>query len=219
MDKNKYITIALDGAAGSGKSTTAKALCTKFKYIHVDTGLHYRSLCLYFLNKNISPDSVINFLQNEEINLCSFIEQNSAFLLLNQERFTVDQLRNEQMNQQVSYYARIPEVRERLLKYQRGLCQYGQQNGFSGIIMDGRDIGSVVLPDADLKFFLHADLHIRQSRRSIDGEMDSISGRDKLDSTRKIAPLACPKHAVSINTGVLSIDEVVNLISTKILDI
>ena len=82
--------------------------------------------------------------------------------------------------------------------------------------MDGRDIGSVILPDADIKIFLHADLQVRQSRRLSDGEHDSITARDKIDSTRKIAPLACPDDAISIDTGKLSLDEVVQLISNEI---
>ena len=216
MSKNKYIIIALDGAAGSGKSTTAKAVCQKFKYIHVDTGLHYRSLCLYFLNKNISADKVCDYLSCNSISMNSVIDDFSVYLSLDGNHFSSEQLRNHEMNKNVSYYARLPELRNLLLNYQRDLCAYGRISGFSGIIMDGRDIGSVVLPDADLKFFLHADLSIRQQRRSSDGETDSISGRDKLDSTRKTAPLVCPADAISINTGLHTIDHVVDLFSQHI---
>ncbi|MAE52554.1 MAG: cytidylate kinase [Opitutae bacterium] len=219
MSKNKYIIIALDGAAGSGKSTTAKAVCQKFKYIHVDTGLHYRSLCLYFLNKNISADKVCDYLSCNSISMNSVIDDFSVYLSLDGHHFSSEQLRNQEMNKNVSYYARLPELRNLLLNYQRDLCAYGQKSGFSGIIMDGRDIGSVVLPDADLKFFLHADLSIRQQRRSSDGETDSISGRDKLDSTRKTAPLVCPADAISINTGLHTIDHVVDLFSQHILSL
>ena len=219
MSKNKYIIIALDGAAGSGKSTTAKAVCQKFKYIHVDTGLHYRSLCLYFLNKNISADKVCDYLSCNSISMNSVIDDFSVYLSLDGHHFSSEQLRNQEMNKNVSYYARLPELRNFLLNYQRDLCAYGRKSGFSGIIMDGRDIGSVVLPDADLKFFLHADLSIRQQRRSSDGETDSISGRDKLDSTRKTAPLVCPAEAISINTGLHTIDHVVDLFSQHILSL
>ena len=216
MSKNKYIIIALDGAAGSGKSTTAKAVCQKFKYIHVDTGLHYRSLCLYFLNKNISADKVCDYLSCNSISMNSVIDDFSVYLSLDGNHFSSEQLRNHEMNKNVSYYARLPELRNLLLNYHRDLCAYGRFFRFSGIIMDGRDIGSVVLPDADLKFFLHADLSIRQQRRSSDGETDSISGRDKLDSTRKTAPLVCPADAISINTGLHTIDHVVDLFSQHI---
>ena len=120
------------------------------------------------------------------------------------------------MNQEVSYYARIPEVRALLLNYQRSLPDFGKNSGYSGIIMDGRDIGSVILPDADIKIFLHADLQVRQNRRLSDGEHDSISARDQIDSTRKIAPLTCPDDALSIDTGKQSLDMVVQLISDEI---
>jgi len=216
MQKYNYISISLDGAAGSGKSTTAQAICQKYKYIHVDTGLHYRALSLFFLNKNILPELVPQYLLSDSVNLTSQLDEFTVKLFVEGTYFSKKELRNERMNKEVSYYARIPEVRSLLLKYQRGLVKYGLNQGFSGIIMDGRDIGSVVLPDANLKVFLHAEIDVRQGRRLSDGERDSISKRDNIDSTRKVAPLMCPDGALSINTGILSVDEVVSVISNNI---
>ena len=216
MQKYNYISISLDGAAGSGKSTTAQAICQKYKYIHVDTGLHYRALSLFFLNKNILPDLVPQYLLSDNVDLTSQLEEFSVKLFVDGIYYSKNELRNERMNKEVSYYARIPEVRSLLLKYQRGLVKYGFDLGFSGIIMDGRDIGSVVLPDANLKVFLHAEIDVRQGRRLSDGEHDSISKRDNIDSTRKVAPLMCPDGAISINTGILSVTEVVSVISNHI---
>jgi len=216
MQKYNYISISLDGAAGSGKSTTAQAICQKYKYIHVDTGLHYRALSLFFLNKNILPELVPQYLLSDTVNLTSQLDEFTVKLFVEGTYFSKKELRNERMNKEVSYYARIPEVRSLLLKYQRGLVKYGLNQGFSGIIMDGRDIGSVVLPDANLKVFLHAEIDVRQGRRLSDGERDSISKRDNIDSTRKVAPLMCPDGALSINTGILSVDEVVSVISNNI---
>ena len=216
MQKYNYISISLDGAAGSGKSTTAQAICQKYKYIHVDTGLHYRALSLFFLNKNILPDLVPQYLLSDNVDLTSQLEEFSVKLFVDGIYYSKKELRNERMNKEVSYYARIPEVRSLLLKYQRGLVKYGFDLGFSGIIMDGRDIGSVVLPDANLKVFLHAEIDVRQGRRLSDGERDSISKRDNIDSTRKVAPLMCPDGAISINTGILSVTEVVSVISNHI---
>ena len=216
MQKYNYISISLDGAAGSGKSTTAQAICQKYKYIHVDTGLHYRALSLFFLNKNILPELVPQYLLSNTVNLTSQLDEFTVKLFVEGTYFSKKELRNERMNKEVSYYARIPEVRSLLLKYQRGLVKYGLDQGFSGIIMDGRDIGSVVLPVADLKVFLHAEIDVRQGRRLSDGERDSISKRDNIDSTRKVAPLMCPDGALSINTGILSVDEVVSVISNHI---
>ena len=216
MDKNKYIIIALDGAAGSGKSTTARAICEKYKYIHVDTGLHYRAVSLHLLNLNINPESAPDYLLSTPLIFSSKLNEFSVQLLLDGTHYSKSSLRNERMNREVSYYARIPEVRNLLLNYQRSLPGFGKNRGFSGIIMDGRDIGSVILPDAHIKIFLYADLQVRQGRRLSDGEPDSISSRDQIDSTRKIAPLTCPDNAISIDTGKLSLHEVVQLISNEI---
>jgi cytidylate kinase len=216
MDKNKYIIIALDGAAGSGKSTTARAICEKYKYIHVDTGLHYRAVSLHLLNLNINPECAPDYLNSTPLIFSSKLNEFSVQLFLDGNHYSQSSLRNEKMNREVSYYARIPEVRNLLLNYQRSLPDFGKNSGFSGIIMDGRDIGSVILPDAHIKIFLHAALQVRQSRRLSDGEQDAISARDQIDSTRKIAPLACPDDAISIDTGKLSLDEVVQLISNEI---
>ncbi len=216
MSKNKYNIIAIDGAAGSGKSTTAKSICNKFNYIHVDTGLHYRTICNYFLSINIKPEDVNDYLLSHTTTLDCKLIDHSLYLVFNDQFYESDVLRNESLNKHVSLFARLAEIRSLLLSYQRNLCNYAQRHGFSGIVMDGRDIGSVVLPNADLKIFLHADLQIRQSRRCNDGENDSISGRDSIDSTRKIAPLVCPDGALSINTGILSLNEVLSLISNHI---
>jgi len=216
MEKNKYITIALDGAAGSGKSTTATALCEKYKYIHIDTGLHYRAVSLHLLNLNISPENTPKYLLSYPLILSSQLDEFSVHLLIDGIHYSKSELRNERLNREVSYYARLPEVRALLLNYQRGLPDFGLNQGYSGIIMDGRDIGSVVLPNANIKIFLHADLSVRQNRRLSDGEPDSISTRDQIDSTRKIAPLTCPENALSIDTGKLPLDQVLQLISQKI---
>ena len=180
MGKNKYIIISLDGAAGSGKSTTARAICEKYKYIHVDTGLHYRAVSLHLLNLNINPESAPDFLVSTPLIFSSALEEFSVQLFLDGTHYSQSSLRNEKMNREVSYYARIPEVRNLLLNYQRSLPDFGKSRGFSGIIMDGRDIGSVILPDAHIKIFLHADLQVRQSRRLSDGEQDAISARDPI---------------------------------------
>ena len=216
MTKNKYIIIALDGAAGSGKSTTAQAICEKYKYIHVDTGLHYRAVSLHLLNLNISSEDAPEYLLSSPLILSSKLDGFSVQLFIDGVHYPISELRTERMNREVSYYARLPEVRSLLLDYQRRLPDFGKKLGFSGVIMDGRDIGSVILPDADLKIYLHADLEVRQNRRLSDGERDSISARDQIDSTRKVAPLACPEDAFSIDTSELALDQVLQLISHRI---
>ena len=217
MSNYKYFTVAIDGAAGSGISTTARKLCHKFNYIHVDTGLHYRSVALFFKNNYISADAVEDYLSSSNLSLSSVQEGSNFFLLINDQRFSFTDLRSKKLNEEVSYYARLPKIRSLLLAYQQNLPSLGHSSGFSGMVMDGRDIGSVVLPSADLKIFLHADLSVRESRRMVDGENDFISGRDHIDTNRKTAPLVCPDDAIPIDTGTLPIDDVVDLISQKIL--
>jgi len=194
-------------------------LCEKFNYIHVDTGLHYRSVCYFLKNINISAENVKSYLDNNTLEIDSLIDGHSCLLQINGNIYNSDLLRTECMNQNVSYYARLPEIRSLLLSYQRGLPMFGLKSGFSGMIMDGRDIGSVVLPNADLKFFLHADLSIRESRRTADGESSNLSKRDSIDTQRKIAPLVCPEGAISLDTGILPINKVVSRISDEIISI
>jgi cytidylate kinase len=108
MQKNKYIIVALDGAAGSGKSTTGQVICEKFKYIHVDTGLHYRAVSLHLLNLNISPEKTPEYLHCSPIPLTSEIDELSVQLFVDGIHYSKSELRNERINHEVSYYARLP---------------------------------------------------------------------------------------------------------------
>jgi cytidylate kinase len=128
-------------------------------------------------------------------------------------RVAGDEIRSREVNDHVSHFAAIPEVRTALLAYQRGQADVARQRGFRGLVMEGRDIGSVIFPDADLRFFLHADPEERARRRASEGQHDSIAERDRLDSSRKTAPLACPPGAVSIDTTHFSLPEVVEKIA------
>ena len=109
-------------------------------------------------------------------------------------------------------------MRDFLLDYQRSLEHFAREAHFEGMVVEGRDIGSVVFPSADLKVFLHADESTRIARRQKEGLKDVINERDAIDRTRTLAPLTCPKDALSINTTQLSLDEVVDLILKKITD-
>jgi cytidylate kinase len=128
-------------------------------------------------------------------------------------------LRSEEVNQTVSKYASISSVRNLLFEYQRSQVELAKKHKFNGLVMEGRDIGSIILPNADLKLFLHASDSIRQNRRSNDGEKDQILKRDQLDSTRKVAPLIKSDNSIMINTGELSIDEVFSQILSLINDL
>ena len=127
-----------------------------------------------------------------------------------------DEIRNDKVNAVVSRFASIPEVRRFLFEYQRRQKDVARERGFAGLIMDGRDIGSVIFPDADLRIFLTADPEARARRRAAEGIADSVAERDKLDASRKTAPLACPEGAVKIDSTHLTLEEVVAKISAMI---
>lgn len=216
MGKKNFIVIALDGGAASGKSSTSKILAKHLNLLHVDTGAHYRAISYMLLKESIYPiehESVISKIKNFKIG--SKIEDKDAQMTVNNQLPCHDDLRSPLVNQYVSSFSAIPELRYFLLSYQRSQVEFAQENGFDGLIMDGRDIGSVVLPEADFKFFLEADPHTRHSRRALQGHEDSIAVRDHLDSSRSVSPMLCAPGAIRIDTSHFSLDEVVG----QILDI
>ena len=210
--------IALDGAAATGKSSTADALAQKLKYLHVDTGSHFRILCHYLIKHKCSHKesdaSLGAFLKTLHIE--TEVIQNKAVLKIEHQVLGGKALRTEAINESVSKFASIASVRSFLLEYQRSLTSFAQSLGYSGMVVEGRDIGSVVFPNADLKVFLYADEQTRIRRRKEEGQIDPISQRDDLDSKRKLAPLTCPDGAVKLNTSLLSLEAVVESIIQKI---
>ncbi|MEI7800871.1 MAG: (d)CMP kinase, partial [Opitutaceae bacterium] len=130
------------------------------------------------------------------------------------------EIRGQTVNDHVSHYAAIPAVRQKLLSYQRGQVAVAQQHGFRGLVMEGRDIGSVIFPAADYRFFLHADPIERAKRRAREGQLDSIAERDRLDSSRKASPLVSPTGAIDIDSTFLTLEQVVEkmaaLMDTKL---
>ena len=216
MKNKKFIVIAIDGGAGSGKSTTSRLISEKFNYMHVDTGSHYRLITHSLLNDGILPNDEELSQNLNKFKLSSVITGKFCKLIINGVEVSNDQLRCENINLNVSSFASVPNVRSLVFDYQKSLVSLAEENSFSGVVMEGRDIGSVILPDADLKLFLHANTEIRSVRRKSDGQEDSIKLRDKLDSTRKIAPLKAPLGSIPIDTGVHSVDEVLKIITNHI---
>ena len=213
----KKIVIAIDGHAGCGKSTTARLVAKKLNYIFIDSGAMYRAVTLYLLQKNISLNNhsaVIDSL--EKINL-SF-EKNPVSkkneILLNNENVE-SKIRSMDINNNVSEVSSIKEVRSFLVKQQH---EMGKKKG---IIMDGRDIGTVVFPDAELKIFMTASIEARAKRRIEElknkGESfleeeiyTNLRERDYKDSTRKESPLRKAADAITIDTSQLTIEEQVD---------
>ncbi len=207
-----FLVIAIDGGAASGKSTTARAIAKRLDFMHVDTGSYYRSLCAAMLDKGIRPDDPNLCDRLAEFNLETQVDGRSGSLRLDGTRPSQETLRSERVTANVSAFAAQPTVREKLFDYQRHQAEVARENGFAGLVMEGRDIGSVIFPDALVRVFLHADPEVRSRRRAAQGETDAIQARDAKDSSRSTAPLTCPEGAISIDTGANSLEEVVERI-------
>ena len=216
MSSRAFITIAIDGGAASGKSTTSRALADRYNLLHVDTGSHYRALTIALFEADIAVDNELAASGLSRLELSTEIIGHTAHIKISGRMPELPELRAPEINERVSLYAELPAVREFLINYQREQKQTAMDSGFDGLVMEGRDIGSVILPDADLRIFLEADAGKRMQRRASEGQTDSISERDKIDSARKTAPLICPEGALRIDTGNLSIDDVVNRIAEDI---
>ena len=210
--------IAIDGPSASGKSTTAKGVAEKLGITHVDTGAMYRAVTLGLKLSEISPDddtSVCQYLSEIEL----YFDGNNKIHLNG-----VDvsyEIRSGDISSRVSAVSAIPEVREKMVIIQRRIA--GEQN----CVLEGRDIGTVVFPNAEFKFFLIADIDVRAKRRLIElekmGETNTISEliedirrRDQLDSSRDHSPLIQAKDAIPIDTSQLTINEQINKITNHI---
>ena len=213
----KFVTVAVDGGAASGKSSTSKAVAERLGLLHVDTGSHYRSLTSALLKNGTSPDDQASIAAGlAGFVLGTKITGNSARLTINGSTIDDASLRSDAVNAAVSRFAAVAAVRNALLNYQRSQVELAKAAGFAGLIMEGRDIGSVVLPAASVPIFLQADVQARSSRRAGEGQNDVIAQRDLLDSTRKIAPLVCPVGSLCIDNTSLSLDEVVAQVEEKV---
>lgn len=216
MATSSFLIVAIDGGAASGKSSSSRTLSDRFNLLHVDTGSFYRAITAEMLRRGVKPGELAAVhAALAEIKLGTRVEGRSAQMEIGG-RVAGEEIRSREVNDHVSHFAAIPEVRTALLAYQRGQADVARTSGFRGLVMEGRDIGSVIFPDADLRFFLHADPVERARRRANEGQQDSITERDRLDSSRKTAPLACPLGAVSIDTTHLTLPEVVGAMAAMI---
>ena len=206
--------IAIDGPSASGKSTTAKGVAEKLGITHLDTGAMYRTVTWGLKKAAIHPsddEKVRDFLKNLEIYFDA-----SNHIWLNGEDVSVE-IRTGDISSRVSAVSAIPEVREKMVKIQRQIA------GKKDCVLEGRDIGTIVFPDAEYKFFLVANTEIRAKRRLLDLErigetstlaelMDDIERRDAVDSSREHSPLLQAEDAIPIDTSHLTINEQINKI-------
>ncbi len=211
-----FIIIAIDGGAASGKSSSAKILADRFNLLHVDTGSFYRHITYELLRRGVAhTDLPALKAALPDLKFSTRLNGRSARMLIGQQPAS-DEIRGQNVNDHVSHYAAIPEVRHALLGYQRGLVDVAKAHDFRGLVMEGRDIGSVIFPAAEFRFFLHADPTERAKRRAKEGGQDSIAERDRLDSSRKASPLTCPAGAIDIDTTHLTLDQVVEKMAASI---
>ena len=205
-----FIIVAVDGGAASGKSSTSRALSERFNLLHVDTGSFYRTLTAHLLRRGISAaDPAIVDGALKTLKLGTRITGRSAAMEVDGVVLPDAEIRSPTVNEKVSHFAALPGLRAGLLAYQRGQVEVARRNGFAGLIMEGRDIGSIIFPDADFRFFLQADPAERERRRAGQGQADRITERDRLDTQRKTAPLTCPPGAIAIDSTLLPLEEVV----------
>jgi cytidylate kinase len=212
-----FIIVAIDGGAASGKSSTSRALSERFNLLHVDTGSFYRTFTAELLRQDVEIDDPTAIAaQSSQLKLDTTVEGRRAQMMINDRVVPEVEIRSPEVNASVSHFAAVPELRAALLAYQRGQVDVARAHDFPGLIMEGRDIGSVIFPSADFRFFLHADPVERARRRAAEGQHDSIAERDRLDTTRKTSPLAVPQGATDIDSTHLTLPEVVDLIAQTI---
>ncbi len=215
MDK---VIIAIDGQASTGKSTQAKKIADNLGLNYRDSGAYYRAITLYLLNNNINHDLKISQEILNHISIKQDYNEGHFRIFLNNQDVT-NKIRSHKVSLNVSNYAKKSEIRKFVFDQLR---RSGESNS---LVVDGRDIGTVVFPDADFKFFLIAQPRIRAERRHKQIDDDSvkveiieeeIKVRDKTDSTREIAPLRKADDAYEIDVSNLSINQVFNKILQKI---
>lgn len=217
----KKLIIAIDGPAASGKSTTARLLAQKLGYVYLDTGAMYRACALKAQRLGIDPsneDEIAAMLSALDIDVVLSGQENTIYL---DKQDVSEAIRAHDISRLASDISAIPAVRYKMVELQRRIAQNG------GVVLDGRDIGSFVFPDADIKFFMVATPEIRAQRRLLelsakgvhtdfDTVLRDMIQRDKNDSSRALAPLVRAEDAIDIDNSALSIDEQVSALYERV---
>lgn len=223
---SRKINIAIDGFSSCGKSTIAKAISMKYKMRYIDTGAMYRAITLYCIQNNIIVNGVVNIdmlesnLSNINVEFVYDLKEEMSHTILNQINVE-DEIRGIEVSENVSIIAKIQMVREKLVFLQQKI---GEQKN---VVMDGRDIGTKVFPDAEVKFFITAHAEVRAGRRlrelqlkneevSFTQVLDNIEMRDSNDTSRKINPLKMAEDAILIDNSQISLEEQNILIFSQI---
>ena len=216
----KKINIAIDGTSSTGKSTLAKQIANKLNYIYIDSGAMYRCVTLYAIQNNwlnasrFDKESLIEFLPNIHLKFALNEKTNDQTIFLNGVSVE-NEIRSMEVSNAVSRVAAVPEIRKAMVRLQHN---FGKDKG---VVMDGRDIGTVVFPNAELKLFLSCSAKVRAQRRyeemqqkgisvSFDQVLSNIKSRDHLDSSRADSPLIKASDALEINTENRSVNELLD---------
>lgn len=199
--------ITMDGPAASGKSSVARLVARQLGYTYVNTGNMYRAMTWAVLQAGVDPaDAEAVRAASAAIRIESPVADGQTQVAVNGRLLAVEDLNSDPVNRAVSLVARVPEVRARLVADQRALTALGP------LVMEGRDIGSVVFPDSPLKFYIDASEEVRAARRRAQGHTDQVAERDRLDSTRKTSPLVIPAGAAVIDNSHLTLAQAVDAV-------
>jgi len=218
---SKNLIIAIDGPAGSGKSTTAQLVAQKLGFVYIDTGAMYRAITYLAIRNNAlgKKDKIIELAANSNIELK--FENGVTNISINGEDLT-DKIRTLDVNKNVSDVSKIEEVRKILVRKQRDI---GSKS--TGVVMEGRDIATVVFPNADVKIFLTATIDERANRRAkeyaesgteipVTEIKENLRNRDRIDSNREVSPLIKAEDAIIVDTSYVTIEEQVKIILNEV---
>jgi cytidylate kinase len=214
MAPSPPLIVAIDGGAASGKSSSSRTLSERFNLLHVDTGSFYRALTAELLRRGVRASDTAGVVDAlRAIQLSTRVTGRSAEMEIDGRVIPDGEIRTPEVNSAVATFAAIPELRAALLDYQRSQAETAARHGFRGLVMEGRDIGSKIFPDADLRFFLFADPAERARRREQQGMQDQVAKRDTLDGQRLRESL---QGATVIDSTYLTLEQVVEEMSAAI---
>jgi cytidylate kinase len=209
-DRPTRRVVAIDGPAASGKSSVAQQLAKRLGFVYVNSGAMYRAITWHVLDRGIAPDdgpAITRLVDSSRLD-CDLDNDESRILIDGND--AAEHFRDVRVNEGVSLVSSVPRVRELLVAHMRA---YAEDND---VVMEGRDIGSVVFPATPYKFYIDASPEIRSRRRAAQGQADQIAARDHADSSRRDSPLTRASDAVVIDSSELSIEAVVNQIVERL---
>jgi cytidylate kinase len=208
--QDRHVVIAIDGPAASGKSSVARELARRLGFVYVNSGAMYRAVTWHFLKAGIDPlDHASIESQIAQLQIRCDLRDGESHVLI-EDIDPGEHLRDDAVNRSVSLVSTVPRVREILVEKMRS---YAHDHD---VVMEGRDIGSVVFPETPFKFYIDAAPEVRSQRRAAQGQRDEIATRDRADSSRRASPLVIAKDAEVIDTSHLTIGGVVDQILTRL---